>query len=83
MSEKALKVVPAPESKTSPGATNNAAAESGLLARLGRGRLRMILLFVLPAIAIAELKVLVPPPPPERPLERRRSDEPVTAGAEE
>ena len=46
--------------------------------------LMFLFMRVLPAIAIAELKVLVPPPPPERPLDRRRqSDEPVTAGAEE
>jgi membrane fusion protein (multidrug efflux system) len=51
MSEKALKVVPAPESKTSPGASTEAPAKSGLFARLGRGRLRMILLVGLPAAA--------------------------------
>jgi membrane fusion protein (multidrug efflux system) len=51
MSEKALKVVPAPESKTSPDATTEAPAKSGLFARLGRKRLRMILLVVAPALA--------------------------------
>ena len=51
MSEKALKVVPAPESKTSPGAQTEAPAKSGLFARLGRKRLRMILLVLAPALA--------------------------------
>jgi len=51
MSEKALKIVPAPESKTSPDATTEAPAKSGLFARLGRKRLRMILLVVVPALA--------------------------------
>jgi membrane fusion protein (multidrug efflux system) len=51
MSEKAFKVVPSPESKTSPDAQTEAAAKSGLFARLGRKRLRMILLVVLPSIA--------------------------------
>jgi membrane fusion protein (multidrug efflux system) len=52
MSEKVLKVVPAPEAKTSPGTTGEAAAKSGLAARIGRGRLRMILLVGLPAAAV-------------------------------
>jgi membrane fusion protein, multidrug efflux system len=52
MSEKNLKVVPAPESKTSPDAASQAPAKSGLMARIGTGRLRMILLVVLPAIAV-------------------------------
>jgi membrane fusion protein (multidrug efflux system) len=51
MSEKAFKVVPSPESKTSPDAQTEAAAKFGLFARLGRKRLRMILLVVLPSIA--------------------------------
>jgi membrane fusion protein (multidrug efflux system) len=52
MSEKVLKVVPAPEAKTSPGATGEAASKSGLAARIGPGRLRMILLVGLPAAAV-------------------------------
>jgi membrane fusion protein, multidrug efflux system len=51
MSEKTLKVVPAPEAKTSPGATSQVQAKSGLFARLGSNRLRMILLVVLPSLA--------------------------------
>jgi membrane fusion protein, multidrug efflux system len=51
MSEKTLKVVPALEAKTSPGATSQAQAKSGLFARLGRNHLRMILLVVLPSLA--------------------------------
>jgi membrane fusion protein, multidrug efflux system len=51
MSEKVLKVVPAPEAKTSPGATSQT-AKSSLAARIGRGRLRMILLVGLPAAAV-------------------------------
>jgi membrane fusion protein (multidrug efflux system) len=50
MSEKALKVVPAPDAKTSPDAQTEAPAKYGLFARLGRQRLRMILLVGLPAI---------------------------------
>src|SRR5262245_43434862 len=50
MSEKALKIVPAPEAKTSPDATKNSTAKSSRLARLGRKRLRMILLVGLPAL---------------------------------
>ncbi len=52
MSEKNLKVVSAPESKTSPGAASQAPAKSGLMARIGTGRLRMFLLVVLPTIAV-------------------------------
>jgi membrane fusion protein, multidrug efflux system len=52
MSEKALKIVPAPEAKASPDAKAGAAAGSGLFARIGRKRLRTILLVVLPALAV-------------------------------
>lgn len=52
MTEKALKIVPAPEAKTSPDATKSSTAESGLFARIGRKRLRTILLVVLPALAV-------------------------------
>ena len=51
MSEKALKVVPAPEAKTSPDTTKDSVSKSGRLARIGRKRLRMILLVGLPALA--------------------------------
>ena len=51
MTEKALKIVPAPEAKTSPEAKTGGAA-SGLVARIGRKRLRMILLVALPALAL-------------------------------
>ena len=51
MSEKPLKIVPAPEAKTAPAADVPAAEKSGLVARLGRKRLRMILLVGLPALA--------------------------------
>ncbi len=51
MSEKPLKIVPAPEAKTAPAADTPAAEKSGIFARLGRKRLRMILLVGLPAIA--------------------------------
>lgn len=51
MSEKALKIVPAPEAKTSPDATKDSTTKSGRLARFGRKRLRMILLVGLPALA--------------------------------
>ncbi|MEP7031739.1 MAG: HlyD family secretion protein, partial [Pseudolabrys sp.] len=57
MSEKALKVVPAtesktaPESKTSPETTKAAAAKSGPFAKMDKKRLRMTLLIVLPALA--------------------------------
>jgi membrane fusion protein, multidrug efflux system len=52
MSEKTLKVVPAPESKTSPDAKPEAPAKGGLFAHLGNKRLRTILLIVLPAAAV-------------------------------
>ncbi len=52
MSEKALKIVPAPEAKTLPDAKADAAKGSGLFARIGRKRLRTILLVVLPALAV-------------------------------
>jgi membrane fusion protein (multidrug efflux system) len=50
MSEKPLKIVPAPEAKTAP-VEASASEKSGLAARLGRTRLRMILLVGLPALA--------------------------------
>ncbi len=49
MSEKPLKIVPAPEAKTAAAAP--ATEKSGRFARLGRKRLRMILLVGLPALA--------------------------------
>lgn len=50
MSEKALKVVPAPESKTSPEAGSEAPPKAG---RMPKGkRLRNLLLIVIPAVAI-------------------------------
>ena len=51
MSEKALKIVPAPEAKTSPDTTKDSTAKSSRFARIGRKRLRMILLVGLPALA--------------------------------
>ena len=48
MSEKALKIVPAPESRTSPDARTETSNAKGLFARIGRKRLRMILLVGLP-----------------------------------
>jgi membrane fusion protein (multidrug efflux system) len=51
MSEKPLKIVPAPEAKTSPVADAPAAKKTGRFTRLERKRLRMILLVGLPAIA--------------------------------
>ena len=51
MSDKALKVVPAPELKTTPDAAAEAPAKSGLRARLGGKRLRTILLIGLPLLA--------------------------------
>jgi membrane fusion protein (multidrug efflux system) len=51
MSEKALKIVPAPEARTSPEAKTDSPAGSGLFARIGRKRLRTILLVAVPAIA--------------------------------
>jgi membrane fusion protein (multidrug efflux system) len=52
MSEKALKVVPAPELKAAPDAATEAPAKSGLRARLGGKRLRTILLMGLPLLAV-------------------------------
>jgi membrane fusion protein (multidrug efflux system) len=52
MSDKALKIVPAPEAKTSPDTKSGASAAAGLIARIGRKRLRMILLVGLPALAV-------------------------------
>src|SRR4029078_4743105 len=51
MSEKTLKIVPAPEAKTSPDTTKDSTKKSSRLARIGRNRLRMILLVGLPALA--------------------------------
>src|SRR6185312_15737984 len=51
MSDKALKIVPAPEARTTPEAKTDSGKKSGLGARLGRARLRMILLVGVPAIA--------------------------------
>jgi membrane fusion protein (multidrug efflux system) len=52
MSEKTLKVVPAPESKTSPEVTTETPAKSGRFARPTGKRLRNILLIGIPALAI-------------------------------
>jgi membrane fusion protein, multidrug efflux system len=51
MSDKALKIVPAPEAKTAPDATKDSTSKSRRFARIGRKRLRMILLVGLPALA--------------------------------
>jgi membrane fusion protein, multidrug efflux system len=51
MSEKPLKIVPAPEAKTVP-VEAPPAAKSGLAARFDRKRLRMVLLVGLPAFAV-------------------------------
>jgi membrane fusion protein (multidrug efflux system) len=51
MSEKTLKIVPAPEAKTSPDVTKNSGSKSDRLPRIGRKRLRMILLVGLPLLA--------------------------------
>ncbi len=51
MSEKPLKIVPAPEAKTAP-ADAPAAEKAGRFAQLDRKRLRMILLVGLPALAV-------------------------------
>ncbi|HEY6024077.1 MAG TPA: HlyD family secretion protein [Pseudolabrys sp.] len=51
MSEKALKVVPAPEAKTLPDSKTEAPGGARLFARIGRKRLRTILLVALPALA--------------------------------
>src|SRR5215510_2077613 len=50
MSEKALKIVPAPESRTE--AKSGTSSAKGLFARIGRKRLRTILLGGLPAIVL-------------------------------
>jgi membrane fusion protein (multidrug efflux system) len=52
MSEKALKIVPAPESRTSPEAKPETSNAKGLFARIGRKRLRSILLVGLPALVL-------------------------------
>src|SRR5262252_491837 len=52
MSEKALKIVPAPESRTSPEAKSETSNAKGLFARIGRKRLRTILLVGLPALVL-------------------------------
>jgi len=52
MSEKALKIVPVPEAKTSPEAKAGTSTSARLFARIGRKRLRMILLVGLPALAV-------------------------------
>jgi len=52
MSEKALKIVPAPEAKALPETKNEKTSLRGLFARIGRKRLRMILLVGLPALAV-------------------------------
>ena len=52
MSEKALKIVPAPESKTSPETKTETPGAKGLFARIGRKRLRTILLVGLPAVVL-------------------------------
>jgi membrane fusion protein (multidrug efflux system) len=51
MSEKALKIVSAPEAKTLPDSKADAAARSGPFARIRRKQLRTILLVALPALA--------------------------------
>jgi membrane fusion protein (multidrug efflux system) len=52
MSEKALKIVPAPEVRTSPGTKAEKPTATGLLARVGRNRMRVVLLVGLPALAL-------------------------------
>jgi membrane fusion protein, multidrug efflux system len=52
MSEKVLKIVPAPEARTSPEIKTGPMPKRRLLERLGRKRLRMILLVVLPVFAV-------------------------------
>jgi len=52
MSEKALKIVPAPEVRTSPGTKAEKPTATGLFARVGRNRMRVILLVGLPALAL-------------------------------
>lgn len=51
MSDKALKIVPAPEAKTSPEVKGDSGKKSWLVARLGRARIRMVLLVGVPALA--------------------------------
>jgi membrane fusion protein (multidrug efflux system) len=51
MSEKSLKIVPAPEAKTSPDTAKDSTPKSSRFARFGRNRLRMILLVGMPALA--------------------------------
>ncbi len=52
MSEKALKIVSAPEAKTLPDSKADTAKGPGVFARIGRKRLRTILLVALPAFAL-------------------------------
>jgi membrane fusion protein (multidrug efflux system) len=52
MSEKAFKIVPAPESKTSPEAKTEPSSATGLFARIGHKRLQTILLVGLPALVL-------------------------------
>ncbi|MCK9907628.1 HlyD family secretion protein [Microbacteriaceae bacterium K1510] len=52
MSDKALKVVPQPEAKSSPEGEADTSTKSGLAPRMDRKRLRMILLIVLPLLAV-------------------------------
>jgi membrane fusion protein (multidrug efflux system) len=52
MSEKVLKIVPAPEARISPEAKADTSSKTSLLERLGRKRLRMILLVGLPVLAV-------------------------------
>jgi membrane fusion protein (multidrug efflux system) len=52
MSEKVLKIVPAPEARTSPETKAGPSPKRSWLERLGRKRLRMILLVVLPVFAV-------------------------------
>jgi len=52
MSEKVLKIVPAPEARTSPETKTGPSRKRSWLERLGRKRLRTILLVVVPAFAV-------------------------------
>jgi membrane fusion protein, multidrug efflux system len=52
VSEKVLKIVPAPEARTSPETKTGPSPKRSWLERLGRKRLRMILLVVLPMFAV-------------------------------
>jgi membrane fusion protein (multidrug efflux system) len=58
MSEKGLKVVPAPELKTAPDAATEAPAKAGLRARFGGKRLRTILLVGLPLLAVVVVSAI-------------------------